>query len=45
MYVQSLEGWYDYLTHGQSVHKDYIDGVLSRDELIQKIYEMTDFEG
>ena len=45
MYVQSLEGWYDYLTHGHSVHKDYIDGVLSRDELIQKIYEMTDFEG
>lgn len=43
MYVQSLEGWYDYLTHGHSVHKDYIDGVLSRDELIQKIHEMTDF--
>ena len=45
MYVQSLEGWYDYLTHGHSVHKDYIDGVLSRDELIQKIHEMTGFEG
>ena len=45
MYVQSLEGWYDYLTHGRSVHKDYIDGVLSCDELIQKIHEMTGFEG
>ena len=45
VYVQSLEGWYDYLTHGHSVHKDYIDGVLSRDELIQKIHEMTGFEG
>lgn len=45
MYVQSLEGWLDYLTHGRRVHKDYIEGVLSCDELIQKIHEAMDFEG
>ena len=39
MYVQSLEGWYDYLTHGHRVYKDYIDGTLTCNELIQKIRE------
>ena len=41
MYVQSLEGWYDYLTHGRSVQKDYIEGSLTCEELIKKILEVT----
>ena len=39
MYVQSLEGWYDYLTHGRRVCKDYIEGTLTCEELIEKILE------
>lgn len=41
MYLQSLEGWYDYLIHGRRVRKDYIEGTLTCDELIQKICEVT----
>lgn len=39
MYLQSLEGWYDYLTHGRRVRKDYIEGTLTCEELIEKILE------
>ena len=39
MYVQSLEGWYDYLTYGRRVRKDYIEGTLTCEELIEKILE------
>lgn len=42
MYVQSLEGWYDYLTHGRRVRKDYIEGSLSCEELIKKIHVIID---
>ena len=40
MYLQSLEGWYDYLTHGRRVRKDYIEGSLTCEELIEKILEV-----
>lgn len=40
MYLQSLEGWYDYLIHGRSVRKDYIEGGLTCEEVIQKIREL-----
>lgn len=40
MYLQSLEGWYDYLTHGRRVRKDYIEGNLTCEELIEKILEV-----
>lgn len=39
-YQQALEGWCDYLKYGKSVHKDFVSGESTLEELCSQIYEI-----